>query len=264
MRKLIVLLWVVFLPITSIVAQTDEEIKVEELKHTEQNNKNSSTYSPFLFYGVIGSLIISLIVIFSLSSKVKKLKSGRSIKKNPKHSKTNSLNPDRFNLNSELINLRVENRELKINIEYFKKEIEKLKANSISVIEHPNSDIISDTTSKSIKLNVPEQKTSNLIYLSSPFQNLTFANEDASKDKTLNTLYQVEFNEQMQTGDLSVLVDSDLSKALNSPDSYLETACTYDNEYSNNARAIKVIENGEIKLEGEDWIVTKKVRIKFI
>ena len=44
----------------------------------------------------------------------------------------------------------------------------------------------------------------------------------------------------------------------------LETACIFDNEYFNNARGIKVLEKGEIKLEGEDWKVTKKVRIKFI
>ena len=93
---------------------------------------------------------------------------------------------------------------------------------------------------------------------------LTFANEDASKEKTLDSLYLVEFDKQMQTGELSVIADADLSRALNSPDSYLETACAYDNEYFNNARTIQVTEKGEIKLDGEDWTVTKKVRIKFI
>ena len=51
---------------------------------------------------------------------------------------------------------------------------------------------------------------------------------------------------------------------LNSDYSYLETACMYDNEYNHNARSVKLVEPGEIRLSGEDWIVTKKVRIKFI
>ena len=121
-------------------------------------------------------------------------------------------------------------------------------------------EIISEIT----ELEVSKKHSTEIIYLSSPFQNLTFANEDASKEKTLDSLYLVEFDEQMQTGELSVMVDADLSRALNSPDSYLETACTYDNEYFNNARAIQVTEKGEIKLDGDDWNVTKKVKIKFI
>jgi hypothetical protein len=128
----------------------------------------------------------------------------------------------------------------------------------------PSSERMPEIISEITELEVSKKHSTEIIYLSSPFQNLTFANEDASKEKTLDSLYLVEFDEQMQTGELSVMVDADLSRALNSPDSYLETACTYDNEYFNNARAVQVTEKGEIKLDGDDWNVTKKVRIKFI
>ena len=125
-----------------------------------------------------------------------------------------------------------------------------------SVVAIP--EIISETT----ELEVSKQHLTEIIYLSSPFQNLTFADEDASKEKTLDSLYLVEFDKQTQIGELSVIMDANFSKALNSPDFYLETACTYDNVYFNNARAVQVTEKGEIKLDGNDWNVTKKVTRK--
>ena len=100
--------------------------------------------------------------------------------------------------------------------------------------------------------------------MSSPFEDLKFAKEVSSEDKKSNSLYIAELNGQTQTGELSVIVDADLSRALNSQDSYLKTACSYDNEYFNNAKGIQVTGKGEIKLDGQDWIVTKKVSIKFI
>ena len=153
-------------------------------------------------------------------------------------------------------------------IDNLKGEINQLeKAHSISknYSSNPSSSekipkIISETTD----LEVSNQHSTEIIYLSLPFQNLTFANEEASKEKNSDSLYLVEFDKQMQTGELSVIMDADFSRALNSPDSYLERACTYDNVYFNDARAVQVTEKGEIKLDGNDWNVTKKVRIKFI
>ena len=100
-----------------------------------------------------------------------------------------------------------ENRELKINIENLKKEVEELKNNNPSLNKKPKTPPLSESPSQTIELEVTQQQISNLIYLSSPFQNLTFANEDATKERTSNSLYQVEFNQQTQKGELSVLVE---------------------------------------------------------
>ena len=135
-------------------------------------------------------------------------------------------------------------------------------SNDLSVEGMP--EIIAEVISETRELEISKQHLSEIIYLSSPFQNLTFADEDASKEKTLDSLYVVEFDKQTLTGELSLIMDTDLSRALNSPDFYLETACTYDNVYFNNAIGVQVTEKGEIKLDGQDWNVTKKVRIKFI
>jgi uncharacterized membrane protein len=218
-------------------------------------------------YVFFGALIAAIVVIILLISKINSL--NKSLKKGQRSRSKDTPIDDLFSptadkLRKENKELESANRNLISKMHEYKKEIENLKNNPISEVKQTVENIPLVGRSVSIDLDLPQQKSSNLIYLSSPFQNLTFANEDSSKEKTSNSLYLVEFNEQMQTGVLSVIVDADLSKALNSPDTYLETACTYDNEYSNNARAIKVTETGEIKLEGEDWIVTKKVRIKFI
>jgi len=55
-----------------------------------------------------------------------------------------------------------------------------------------------------------------------------------------------------------------LSRALNSPNLYLETVCDYENQYNTLSKGIKVINKGEVSLEGEDWVVKKKIKIKFI
>ena len=251
-----------------------EEVKTENKQLEKEQIKLDGEYIeerysgiPFWIYGFSGVLIVAIFIIFTLNSKNKKLT--RSLKKTKRIYNIPTSNQDLFSPTSEKLRdeiqvLKITEDKYKREVDSLKKEIEILKNNSASAYERTITKTFSETPSQSINLEVPQQNTGNLIYLSSPFQNLTFANEDASNNKTLNSLYQVEFNEQMQTGELSVLVDTDLSKALNSPDSYLETACTYDNEYNNNARAIKIIEKGQIKLDGEDWIVTKKVRIKFI
>jgi len=240
-----------------------ESVNKSPIEETRERNSNSS----FWFYGILSMLIVAVIIVLLLMYKNKNLKNSlkKAIRASDKHNSDQGLfSPTAEKLRSEIQTLKITEDRYKREADGLKKEIEKLKTHSTSALVHTTTKTIIDTPTQSINLEVPQQNPSNLIYLSSPFQNLTFANEDASKEKASNSLYLVEFNEQMQSGELSVLVDADLSKALNSPDTYLETACTYDNEYFNNARAIKVTEKGEIKLEGEDWTVTKKVRIKFI
>ena len=227
-----------------------------------RHNKNSSERTsglPFWFYVILGVLIISIVLLVESNRNLK-----LSLKKKRKNrpEKQSSSNRDiNIELNENIQCLKNQNKDLKEENENLKATLENSKnAVGRETNESPNSELPSQV----IDLEFHQPKVNNLIYLPSPFRNLTFANENASAVKTKNSLYQVEFNEQMQTGELSVIADADLSRALNSPDSYLETACAYDNEYFNNARTIQVTEKGEIKLDGEDWTVTKKVRIKFI
>ena len=248
----------------------------EDVKHDLTLNtipsletKSSSIFSIVLKI-IIGILfLLSLFRNYKIYSKNKDLKI--SLKRKTKeydelfmtyssrdnnHEKISYLNQQLENSNSVIKTLKSINETLQ-------ERIIKLEGNS-KVSEKPSSILSSEPITTEIDLEVPKQHFNNIIYLTSPFQNSTFANEDASKEKTNDSIYQVEFNKQTLGGSLSIIEDSDLARALNSPDSYLETACIFDNEYFNNARGIKVLEKGEIKLEGEDWKVIKKVRIKFI
>lgn len=249
---------------------TKNQIPIET---TPSKNQNDNFYSTALkwFFPIL--LFISIFFHFYTYSKNKKQQ-----KKSRNKSKELKKFKEYFNEKSsqltisqnEIRNLKDENFRLKENLEkIYEKEHDGNtildKQTPISVtITSPYVEGIPEIISETTELEVSKQHSPEIIYLSSPFQNLTFANEDASKEKTLDSLYLVEFDKQMQTGELSIIEDADLSRALNSPDSYLETACTYDNIYFNNARAVQVTEKGEIKLDGDDWNVTKKVRIKFI
>ncbi len=251
-----------------------ESLPEDSTDYTIKKTSESSS----LLYWVLSILIIAIIFIFFF--KKNKLKNGVNMRNDG--SNMTITNHDSFNsliekLKNDVHHLKISEDRLNGNIQSLKREVKNLKmevatlkSNLVSVNEYSTNDTpsksitLKETSSKATELDVSHDKSSNLIYLPSPFQDLTFANEDASKDRTLNSLYMIEFNKQMKTGELSVLVDANLSKALNSPDTYLKTACIYDNDYSNNAKAIIVTNKGKIKLEGEDWIVTEKVRIKFI
>ena len=181
-----------------------------------------------------------------LNKKIRSLKKEQQNKTNVKH--------------GSLSQLKNENEKLKQQISDLRGKIEEIESGKVA--EH-KSTATHETPSPSIEIEIP-QPIENVIYFPSPFKDSAFTNEDASREKTPDSIYKVVFDEHAQIGTLLVIEDADFSKALNSPDSYLKTACTYDNEYNHNARYIKVVGKGEIKPVGEDWIVTKKVRIKFI
>jgi hypothetical protein len=249
--------------ITGVGDNATEESKNNEtpIQTTPTTTKNETLFSLVLKIFIGFLLVISFFFNYKLNEKIKRIRKERDRSKSSRKKNLYILTQTQqelFSKNNEIENLKGR----LVKIEDPDRISDNYSSNSPSNERIP--EILPEIISEKIELEVSKQHLTEIIYLSSPFQNLTFANEDASKEKTLNSLYLVEFDKHMQTGELSVMVDADLSRALNSPDSYLETACTYDNEYFNNARAIQVTEKGEIKLDGDDWNVTKKVKIKFI
>ena len=249
--------------ITEVGDNGTEESKNNEtpIQTTPTTTKNETLFSLVLKIFIGFLLVISFFFNYKLNENIKRIRKERDRSKSSRKKNLYILTQTQqelFSKNNEIDNLKGR----LVKIEDPDRISDNYSSNSPSNERIP--EILPEIISETIELEVSKQHLTEIIYLSSPFQNLTFANEDASKEKTLNSLYLVEFDKHMQTGELSVMVDADLSRALNSPDSYLETACTYDNEYFNNARAIQVTEKGEIKLDGDDWNVTKKVKIKFI
>ena len=259
---------------TTIVEVDDdntEESKNNEtpIQTTPTRNKNNTLFSLFLKIFIGFLLVTSSFFNFVYYKKNNRLKKDkiriRNYSKSSSNDKISRLEQQLKHAQQELSSKNNEIDNLKrrlIKIEDTDRISDNYSSNPPSSERMP--EIIPEIISETTELEVSKQHLTEIIYLSSPFQNLTFADEDASKEKTLDSLYLVEFDKQMQTGELSVIMSADFSRALNSPDSYLERACTYDNVYFNNARAVQVTEKGEIKLDGNDWNVTKKVRIKFI
>ena len=250
---------------TTIVEVDDdntEESKNNEtpIQTTPTRNKNNTLFSLFL------KIFIGFLLVTSsfFNYKYYKLKKDKNRIRNERNNSKSSSKGEISILKQQLQHTQQELSSKNNEIDNLKRRLIKIEDTDRFSDNYssnpPSSEIISETT----ELEVSNHHSTEIIYLSSPFQNLTFANEEASKEKNSDSLYLVEFDKQMQTGELSVIMDADFSRALNSPDSYLERACTYDNVYFNNARAVQVTEKGEIKLDGNDWNVTKKVRIKFI
>lgn len=234
---------------------------------TANNNVETTKENNYLVYGLIVLLFLSLIVIIFLIKKKNNIEEGKDYYKQKFNALDKSNNQENFN--SKLSDLRKEIKTLEDKNSKLKKDILDLQniskttvnQNTVSSVDLKTQDSISET----ITLDLKEQPTNNnIVYLPSPFKELTFANEDASSQYEINSIYRVELSNENTLGKLFIIEDADFSRALNSPDSFLKTVCIYENEFSNNARVIKNIEAGEIILEGEDWTVTKKVRIKFI
>lgn len=109
-----------------------------------------------------------------------------------------------------------------------------------------------------------KQAITRLIYFPSPFEDNRFSNEDVSETQVPFSLYVAEIEGNTNRGSISLIEKADLSRALNSPNTFLEPVCNYENAYSSSTKEIKVIAKGDVVLEGEDWVVKTKIRIKFI
>lgn len=168
---------------------------------------------------------------------------------------------------SENKGLKNKNKRLENEVSELKNKLSNYKECTIKNTEEKLiSNVIEDIKSQPIEMNIPKvvQTSTKLIYFPSPFENNRFANEDVSETEKTSSLYVAEIDKKTNQGDISLIETADFSRALNSPNIYLEKACNYENAYYSSAKGIKVIEDGKLVLEGEDWIVTTKIRIKFI
>lgn len=102
------------------------------------------------------------------------------------------------------------------------------------------------------------------VFLPSPFEENRFSIEDVSFDRKQSSLYYIDLDKSEKSGNIYILEDSDFTKALNSPAQFLEKVCVFENAFSNNATRIENVVKGTVVLEGDDWLVKEKIKIKFI
>ena len=242
------------------------EVAVQQYRNNVHPKKRESNN---MFIYILGGLLIASlimnVILLKAKKEVKSLKkkiSERDKKYEDLEKEKNSLfynsqrNNNRANNNSEIENLKKDNESLKKEIQELREKLDNsLNNTSEQVTENPTVVEFDNT-----ELSKPTQ----IIYLPRPQEEKLFLNKHAKNVKDERYLYEVDFNTVTKEGALKLIEDADFARALNSPERYLEKACIYDNEYSHNARQVKVTEEGEIRLEGDNWIVTKKVRIKFV
>lgn len=112
-----------------------------------------------------------------------------------------------------------------------------------------------------VSFDIPKVKK---VFLPSPFEEKRFSIEDVSFDRNQSSLYYIDLDISEKSGNIYILEDSDFTKALNSPAQFLEKVCLFENAFSNNATRVENVQKGTVILDGDDWLVKEKIRIKFI
>jgi hypothetical protein len=256
----------------------DENVLKNAQNTNTRRTSNSQEFSTFPLVLLILSLIFNLFLIIKLRSSKKK-----------KGSRRTETSENYTKLDKAYQNSQNKNRSLKKENEDFNQQIRDLKerishySNSVNIlvagdqirkdevqntftqndIENKETQFVEEEKSITNNLDIQKQKTT-LIYLPAPFEERRFAVEDMSEIKKPESLYSVSLVEEGKKGNITLIETADLSRALNSPNIYLETVCEYENSYNPEAKGINVIEDGEVVLEGEDWVVKNKIKIKFI
>lgn len=247
--------------LNNITAENNDSPTPAELEENAPVNENKSNFGNMIVYIFLALTVLSCIFLIFKLLKANKKNNSLEKKLNNRGSKgMYDLNMDLQNNISSLKNkielLQNENANL-INKQLTdKKRLEAEKNNSD--VEKEEAIIIEFETPK---IEVNNQR---IIYFPSPFESNRFANEDVSEIVKPTSLYMAEIDKITNSGIISLIETADLSRALNSPNTYLETACDYENAYTSSAKGIKVVEDGKVVLEGHDWIVKKKIKIKFI
>jgi len=118
-----------------------------------------------------------------------------------------------------------------------------------------------DEKPTNVSIDIPKTRK---VFLPSPFEEKRFSIEDVSFDRNQSSLYHIDLDSSEKSGDIYILEDSDFTKALNSPAQFLEKVCLFENAFSNNATRIENVAKGTVVLDGDDWLVKEKIRIKFI
>lgn len=210
-------------------------------------------------------LAVAILLVLFLAFALKKVfKELDYLKRENKKAKILQVNPGSSSKNSQTI------ENLKRKIQALEKENTEL-SNRV-ILDNRNSKIdnnekpIEDKKSVPLELSIPKnyQSKTKLIYFPSPFENNRFANEDLSETQVPFSLYVAEIEGNTNRGSIRLLETANLSRALNSPNTFLEPVCNYENAYSSSSKEIKVIAEGYVVLEGEDWVVKTKIKIKFI
>ncbi|MCH4552209.1 hypothetical protein [Aestuariibaculum lutulentum] len=211
----------------------------------------------FFLYGILFLSIILNIILILLIKKSKRTKPSKNTTEN--HQEFYKSNYQILTKNNQLLKEKIIALEREIEIHNKKKESNDAQSSKVSITNENQfyeDDVINTYEFKNIK---PKS-----VYLPSPFEEKRFSAEDVSDEIKTSSLYEIILDSSNITGQLTLIKGADFTKALNSPDHYLEKACVFENAFNSNAKGINVIHPGKVKLEDQDWVITEKIKIEYL
>lgn len=222
-------------------------------------------FMDIVIYIVLGiSVLINIILLFSIKKKNRrKRRSNLNKSKGDFEDYYNNLDSVNNRLKRKIIDLEnnlisIQNRRVSDHKRRVDNDVIDSKKETQT---HNFEEHYSEENSTTVELEI---RKPNAIYLPSPFEDNRFSIEDVSNEQTSSSLYQIILDASNINGELRLIENADFTRALNSPDHYLEKACIYENAFNPNTTGINVVESGKVKLENQDWLITDKIKIKFI
>lgn len=228
-----------------------------------ETNESFDIMGLIIFFAVGLSVLLNVLLLYLLKNNRGNNTTLREPKENYDdcyksiESKNRQLENENKNLKDKLSLLerkRTSNYEEKRNIQ-IESEIQP------SISNPPAEHYLEDEKPQTFDLKINQPNT---IYLPSPFEDNRFSIEDVSTEQTTSSLYQIILDASNTTGKLFIIENADFTRALNSPDHYLEKACIYENAFNPHANGVQIVEPGKVKLENQDWLILQKIKVKFI
>ena len=161
-----------------------------------------------------------------------------------------------------------------------KRELSKVKRDNISEKQFVNEDNVKqhkETDEKpfskeyrseavEIELEIDVNKPRKELFLPFPYEERKLYDGNRSESPNNDTFYRIALEGSLLEGKLFVQASDHLIiNAFNSPEMYLKRACDYVNTLDSNIHSeIQTAEPGKVRLEGDDWVVNEKVKIKFV
>lgn len=238
--------------------KSDDEIYIA-VNQFDNEKSESTLFSiiwKYLLFVLIGALVFLLVRIKLVASKkIDKINSVLREKEN----KYRKLKREYDNLEWQLLQVKMDKIQLNDQLE----NSHVTQQNSKNNEEYQNNE--KDENNVDTLLNQTTVDTPKEIYLPFPYEDSKFYSGNQSNTPTKDSFYKVILDNTLVSGELFINPSDTLVRtAFNSHEMFLKSVCEYSNALESYHNNISTITPGKVKLEGDDWVVIEKIKIKFI
>lgn len=213
----------------------------------EESSSNHKFWEGFIAGAVSIFFLLSVIIVFLIYRLKQRRNSINDLKEqNSKLEKSNKeLEKANRKQEQEKTNLQTKKKDEEKKIKQQQKR-EKNKEGSKEEVSSPKTQAIK-------------------VFYSMPDEDGTFTLREKQENSSRNSNYSIEFMTDSNTGTLKFLSSSNDRATVDKRTLILQPACDIENTSdAYNAQSIRMISEGEVQRQGDNWRVTKKIKIKFI